>query len=513
MQAKVKEALARRLERARAAKPLIDYRDDPVGFVKTVLGEHLWSTQRRIAEAVRDHRRVAVPSCHDAGKSFLAARIAAWWISTAVPGDAFVVTSAPTEAQVKAILWREINKAHKKGRLPGKVNLTEWYLGNEVVAIGRKPASGDMTGFQGIHAKRVLVIFDEACGIPKPLWEGADSLITNDDSHILAIGNPDDPASHFAKVCKPGSGWEVIPIDALETPNFTGEEIPTYLSSLLISKTWVAEKALDWGEASPIYQAKVRGKFSETSVDGLIKGSKLREAVERGAARLADNLPLIHPVELGVDVAGGGDETVIYARCGRLAWLVEAFREPDAMRMVGRIVEAARRLKATKIKIDAAAMGWGPADRLKEIKASDPDPEIRKLFAKIEISAVLVGLPPKSAQAKARFLNKKAEFYWGLRDRIEAGELDLVPDALTQQQLMDLRYFNNSRGLLQMESKDDMFKRGLSSPDRAEALMLAFSTDDISGLLDFYKSESDAQKLSQDALRLADAIAREVTNG
>jgi hypothetical protein len=56
------------------------YLHDPVGFITERLGEHVWSKQRQIAEAVRDHRRVAVPSAHETGKSFIAARIAAWWI-------------------------------------------------------------------------------------------------------------------------------------------------------------------------------------------------------------------------------------------------------------------------------------------------------------------------------------------------------------------------------------------------------------------------------------------------
>ncbi|MBT5773216.1 MAG: hypothetical protein HOH95_02455 [Dehalococcoidia bacterium] len=104
------------------------YVDDPVGFVREVLGEELWSKQREIAESVRDHRHVAVRSAHDTGKSFVASRLAAWWLSVHAPGDAFVVTTAPTFAQVRAILWREINRAHRKGGLVGRVNQTEWWI-------------------------------------------------------------------------------------------------------------------------------------------------------------------------------------------------------------------------------------------------------------------------------------------------------------------------------------------------------------------------------------------------
>jgi hypothetical protein len=110
------------------------FETEPSRFVQTVLGEHLWSKQREIADAVAVHRRVAVQSAHDVGKSFLAARVVAWWLSCWPAGEAFVVTTAPTFPQVKFILWKEIARAHRKGRLPGRTNQVEWWIENEIVA-------------------------------------------------------------------------------------------------------------------------------------------------------------------------------------------------------------------------------------------------------------------------------------------------------------------------------------------------------------------------------------------
>src|SRR5437762_632632 len=93
--------------RLAAALERSQFEADPVQFVTGNLGEFLWSKQREICEAMRDHRRVAVKSCHDVGKSWLAARITAWWLASRETGDAFVVTSAPTFPQVRNILWRE----------------------------------------------------------------------------------------------------------------------------------------------------------------------------------------------------------------------------------------------------------------------------------------------------------------------------------------------------------------------------------------------------------------------
>jgi hypothetical protein len=84
-----------------------------------------------------------------------------------------------------------------------------WPNDQTLVAFGRKPSDKNPTGLQGFHEKYILVIVDECAGIPAELWEAAESLASNKAGVILAVGNPTDPNSHFAEVCKPGSGWTV----------------------------------------------------------------------------------------------------------------------------------------------------------------------------------------------------------------------------------------------------------------------------------------------------------------
>ncbi|MCK6444572.1 hypothetical protein [Elstera cyanobacteriorum] len=444
--------MGRRATGAERPLSLTEFRADPVGFVTGVLGESLWSRQREIAEALRDHRRVAVPSCHDAGKSFLASRLAAWWIATGDAGESFVVTSAPTNAQVKAILWREIKRAHRLGQLPGTVNRSEWLIDGELVGYGRKPNDWDMTGFQGIHAARVLVIFDEASGVPQALWDAAETLITNEASRLLAIGNPDDPAGPFARACAPGGGFLTLPIDAFKTPNLTGETIPEGLRPLLVSPLWVEEMRVRWGEESPLWQAKVRGRFPDIADDRLLSPALLQSAVT--ASGNADN-----PVVLGVDIARfGRDETVLILRRGDQAEIYATFRKQDTMVTVGRIIEAWRTTGAVAVQVDDAGVGGGVTDRLREQGAP--------------VVPILVGRPAREGE---RFLNLRAELYWGLRERAAAGRLVLPQDDLLLRQLGELRYRYDSRGRLKLESKDEMKKRGVPSPDRADALALAFA--------------------------------------
>src|SRR5262249_50646982 len=147
----------------------------------------------------------------------------------------------------------------------------EWKLDDgTLVGWGRKPADTDQHGFQGIHRRYVLVLLDEACGIPEQLWTAVEAITTGADCRILAIGNPDDPNTEFGKVCNPGSGWNTIRISGFDTPNFTDEPFPDALRPLMLSPEWVEDKRLRWGETSPRYIAKVLGEFPEIGDDTLI---------------------------------------------------------------------------------------------------------------------------------------------------------------------------------------------------------------------------------------------------
>jgi hypothetical protein len=440
--------------------------DDPVAWVARRLREHLWSKQAEIARSVRDHRRTAVHSCHSAGKSFIAARLAAWWLETHEAGTAFVVTTAPTYRQVRAVLWREIARAHAKGKLRGHVNQTEWWIDSELVAVGYKPADHDQAAFQGIHAWYVLVIIDEAAGVPKELWDAASSLISNEDSRLLAIGNPDDPGSYFAGVCQPGSGWNVIGIDALESPNFTGEEVPDALRPLLVSPTWERERAAEWGEESPLYVARVRGQFPDAVTDALIPLSWVRRCqadplgptLERAWSRTT-------PIELGVDVGAGGDRTVIYARAGARATLQWRGQTPDPMEVVGRVVAAINETGAGSVKVDAIGIGWGVCGRLEELREQGVHRAV--------INGINVGAAPRDP---TKFGKLRDEIWWEVGrelSRTQGWDLRDVDD-VTVGQLIAPKYAPDSAGRVKVERKEDTKARLGRSPDDADALLLAF---------------------------------------
>ncbi|HEY2763394.1 MAG TPA: hypothetical protein VGJ13_05190 [Pseudonocardiaceae bacterium] len=467
---------------------------DPSLWVVDRLDEHVWSKQDQIMRAVVEHRRTAVRSCHSAGKSHLASRIVAWWLSVHAPGEAFVVTTAPTYAQVRAILWRYIRQAHRKGNLPGRVNQTEWHLGEDLVAFGRKPADHDEAAFQGIHARWVLVVLDEASGIPEQLWVAADALTTNPDCRILAIGNPDNSASHFARVCNPGSLWHVIGVSAFDTPNFTDEQVPDELRQLLISRSWAEEKLLEWGEDNPIYRSKVLGEFSVDDPGRVIRGSDL------AACRIAPHDPRaageLTPVELGVDVGGGGDETVVRERRGVVAgreWR-EFSDQPSTIAPL--ILRAIRETGAAAVKVDEIGVGRGVIGELQNMAAADRH---QARIVPVNVST--------AARRVDQFENVRAEIWWEigrLLSQDRQWDLSGMDNAdTTVAQLLEPRWEVGPKGRIRIEKKDEIRKRLGRSPDNADALLLAFYTPkgSATGFLDQLVS-SDQQQDNSASLTL-----------
>ena len=453
------------------------YLGRPAAFIEEELGVFMWSKQREIVDALPGHRRIAIKSCHDAGKSFIVAQLVAYWLSDKVhePGSAFVVTSAPTGPQVKTILWKEIGRAHGVGNLPGRTNMTEWLMDvtvtgpggvpvtkEEIVAFGRKPADYDPAAFQGIHARYVLVILDEADGIPETLFHAARSLTANEDSCILVIGNPDDPSSYFcSKVLRPDSGYHVIHIDGLETPNFTDEDVPDDLRSLLLSRIYVEEARQDFGEGTPMWQSKVRGLVPEDTSDGVVPLSWLKRCMEERELTEEELLP----VELGVDVGAGGDPTVVRERRGRRVGRRWAARTPDPAEALELVLQALADVPGTSaIKVDAIGIGWGLCGMLEQALAGERGaPRI------CPVSVSAAALDP------SRFPLLRDQLWWDIgREFCRDGVWALSGlDEATQAQLIAPRY-NHFGGRVKIEPKDDTRKRLGRSPDDADALLLAY---------------------------------------
>lgn len=495
---------ARELHDLETAAMALRWNHDPIAWATEKLGESLWSGQVEILQAVRDHRQTAVATAHEVGKSKSAGLLAAWWLDSHVPGEAFVVTTAPTQPQVEVILWKEIGRAHEKGRLFGRVNQTEWKRPPttpdgrwESIAMGRKPNDYAPSTFTGIHARFVLVIVDEANGVRGGLWPQIDSLMANDNSKILEIGNPDDPSGEFYAHCKPGSGYHVIHLSAFDSPNFTTEPFPAVIKESLIGRRYVEAKRKKWaptwfwvntiGEmtdaahgvkvvppedktqaaANPYWYSKVLGEFPENAEGGgLIPLSWIK------AAQLRTLQPTASLHELGVDVGGGGDATAVCHRRGPVFRMRRTDHDPNTMTQCGKIIVDIKETGATVAKVDKIGIGWGIVDRGKEL--NEPIVGIN-----VSESATEPAPDADDASSDDRFLNKKAELWWGVRDLFESGNIDIEDDSTPYgedlaAELCNVLYERLSSGKIKIKDKKKNAQgETISSPNLAEALMLA----------------------------------------
>lgn len=425
--------------------------DDPIAWAEGH-GVELWSKQREVMAAVRDNRRTAARAGHGVSKSHTAALLTAWWVTTRPVGSALVVTTAPTQRQVSAILWEELRRMHARFNLPGEISLdATWRIDGQLVALGRKPADTDLVAFQGLHARHVLAILDEACGLPDQMWDVVEGVTTSATSRLLAIGNPTERGGRFEACFAPGSGWHPVHIPVTGTPAFTGEPVSDDLLAVLPSREWVDDARRNWGEDSAAYASRVLGDFPKQNVDALFTWDDIQAAQRREAV----GAPL--PVVIGCDVARyGDDQTVIAVRTGWAVRVIMAYRGESLTHTAGILTQLSKRFAGATVHVDDTGLGGGVTDMLREN-----------------------GVPVHGIIAAGRasdpevFANARAEGYWRTREALALGLISLDPDDDTlARQLADQRYLLDSRGRILIEPKDKIRARGGASPDRADAVSL-----------------------------------------
>ena len=422
----------------------------PVQFAREVLGVTLWSKQEEVLEALKDHQRVAVKSGNGLGKGFSAAAAILWFLCCHDP--AVVLSTAPTFRQVRHVLWREVHRLYRRASFPlgGKLLDTRLEMSEFRFALGLSADSDDE--FQGFHSPNMLIVVDEAEGVEETIYEAIEAIMTSEHCRLLLIGNPTTVSGTFrAAFHEDRILYHTITISALESPNVKAERVVT---RGLTTQRWVEERKKVWGEENPIYQARVLGEFPDPGEDTLIALSMVEEATGRESTEPSEEE---QPV-LAVDVARfGSDKSVILRRRGMVVEDVQAYRGLDTMKLTGLIVAAIDSCNPQEVIVDEVGIGAGVVDRLREQGH--------------RVQGINVGRPAQDSQ---HYANLRAEGYWRLRQLFTEGAISVPVDNDLVGQLTALRYGFNSLGHVVIESKDEMRRRGVPSPDKADALMLAF---------------------------------------
>jgi len=482
---------------------------NPNLFFRTILGVEPEPYQEAINLAIADNSRTAISACHDIGKSWDLARIVLWF-GTCFP-DSKIITTAPTFLQVKSILWSEINAAFSKSKYPlgGQMNMTEWRLSAEWFAIGLTPkkeaqggeGQGTQSSFQGWHAPHILVIFDEATGIPPAIWKMVEGLLTSASVKFVAIGNPTSRNSEFFK-CFSDIEWTKIKLNCFCSPNLlangikdleslerevdyvrslSDEDAQAHLKSYqvvrpwLISTQWVIGRAIKWGLRHPLFLSKCLGEFPEEGDDTLIPLGICEAAAIREVTPLVTDKKL-----LGVDVARfGSDLSVLTYLHGHKFLGKKILVKRDTTQVAGEVIAMCNEFGwPDVITIDETGLGAGVVDVLREKQRE------RIIPAHVEIRGVQFGASPQCDRVrcdhkdaamceKAKYVNKKAQMFDKLGQDLRNG-LSLPDEEVYLEELPTILYAFNSKGQMVIESKDDYKKRtGRSSPDHSDSLALA----------------------------------------
>lgn len=443
-------------------------RDNPDFFVSDILGATIYPKQVEMARALHSEPRIAVVGCNSSGKDYMTARLVIAWMNTHSPARALVY--GPTTRQVDGIVFSEMRTAfyaapridgHKiKGRMYDTSN-RGYEISKESIAIGfatsATPGSdGQVFNLQGFHSPNLLVVITEAHAISQAEY---DAVLRLQPARVLMTGNAFVQSGPFYDAFYDKSeGWYQIHIDAYDTPNLNGGNIPG-----MITQEAIDEAEREWGVDSPLYQGSIMARFPDNLEDMLCPLHDVNAAAARTAPADAPGQPRI----AGLDVAGPGtDKTVLLFRQGPLARYLWRGHEPDTMTTARRALDISLKERVQYLVVDDAGIGGRVVERMRLILAEEP------LYKTIRVVAFNGGAKAKNA----RFFNANAEIYWRTRLWLNEHDSDIPNDRVLMGQLTARKYDINPKNQIVVESKRDMRKRGLSkSPDEADALAMTMA--------------------------------------
>lgn len=456
-------------EAAALIKYIAKFKHDPAGFVKAcfpwgkgeLTGQKPQKWQIELLEQIRDGLksasdviREAIASGHGIGKSALVSWLILWAMATQV--DTKGVVTANTEAQLRGKTWAELAKWHR-------LFICSWMFEYTATAIYSVEPGHDKTwritaetwnetnpeAFAGLHnqGKRILVIFDEASAIPEIIWETTEGAMTDADTEIIwcAFGNPTRPNGRFYDCFhKHRKFWQVKQIDSRTVRISNKKQL----------QDWIDQ----YGEDSDFVKSRVKGVFPDAGTDQLIS-RKLVDGARAAGKVINPETYKDMPVIFGVDPAWWGDDLlVVMKRQGNYTEVLLTIPKNDDDTLVaGKLARLSDEHGMDHGFIDE---GWGTGiySYLKALGRAD------------DWTLVSFGGEPNDKY----YLNKRAEIWAETKQYLIDG--GTIPDneALASD-LCGPEAWLNRKGRLQLESKEEMKKRGLPSPNYGDALALTFS--------------------------------------
>jgi len=454
-----------------ASRLLNDYRARPGNYMVDVLNMGpIWSLQKQVLDsiprAIKEHKQIYVGSGHALGKDFISAGIALWFLDCYNPS--IVIETAPTDRQVKKVMYGETLKHWNKRsaewggeafRTP-YIEITHgehYLLGFTTKETG---ASKDASGgkFQGFHSNNVCVIVSEAQAVEDDIYDQIDAITTAENNLIIFIGNPTRARGRFAKGLKDKERNIVFNFSCLDNPNYKQKRI---VIPGLSTYEWVEDKRSKWGEADPRWYGRVLGQIPKTSINNVFS----QEMIDR-VKNLKDTHGLAHNSGTAMDVAGEGiDYNVIMSGTRGVVKNTIARTQGSPSLNAIECQHECEKVEGNFIVVDCDGLGIGTWQELNKITGIGDKFHLIKYHG---CSAVKNPLTRKDIG----FQNLRALATWTARERLEKGLANIPDDDELIEELLEIEFFENNRGLIQIEDKDDIKDRLGRSPDKADCWIM-----------------------------------------
>ncbi len=450
------------------------YRDwiveKPGEWTKKIYGvslhEEYWNKPVEMLQSIFQHRRTAVKGCVASSKSVTAAIATHAWLQHFPRSKVFL--TAPSDRQVKNVLWSEVRALHKNARVPIGGNMlpkeSRWDLGDNWYAHGFSTNEPDR--FHGIHGGiyggkdggQILFIIDEGQGIPQPIFEAIENVMSDGKAHILILENPTKLSGEAYDAFNAKKAfYNCITIKSSDTPNVKFKRI--IIPGMI---TWETDQ--EWrkiyGDNSNFVRVKLDAEFPNQEPNTLIPMDWIELAMERV-------VPQEGFLSVGCDVAWEGDDDSVMALMrGRHTLPLEKYHGQDPM-------QVADKLDVHLIAPDAFgyvdAIGIGAGVYAREAQR------------KRKVTAVVVSEDAygkwEGKEAKEHFFNLRAQAAWMLRCALDPSNPDAISlprDLRMQAQMSAIKYqIDEKTGKVRLQSKKDMKKEFGWSPDDFDAIMMA----------------------------------------
>jgi len=448
---------------------LVEWRSNPLLFIRDVFGlgvardkasfikgEELTHQQGELFEVIRrgirneGKRRIAIKSGHGTGKSASMSLLIFWFLFCFK--NAQIACTAPSADQMFSVLWKELALWHS--RMPDELKGV-FVLGSDKLAIkgsegywfarARTARKESPEALQGIHGENVLIIVDEASGVPEEIFRVAEGILTNENILMVMIGNPTRLEGAFRECFTDDKeNWELLTFDSEDSP--------------IVEDGYIRRFEGKYGRESDEFRVRVKGEFPK---DDMVDRRGYCPIFLADDLRIRDIMGrFIQPIFMGVDPSGeGSDETVWVIRDNMKAMVVGRERVSSGKSIAERTITLmdAWGVLAGNVYLDNFGIGANISQEM--------------MLSNRYINGVNVGC---DADDKDKFLNKRAEVAFRVKEFLSKGGYLSKENERDWFELFCMKFKANIRGKIKVISKDELRADGVRSPNVYDALSLTF---------------------------------------